>query len=66
MSTIVNEGSLLTIVNEGLSLLRNNELYQNGRFGEKIVFQKKLTCNFIEYRLTCSFLYFLSLLLIVN
>ena len=40
MSTIVNEGSLLTIVNEGLSLLRNYELYQNGRFGEKIVFQK--------------------------
>jgi len=50
MLTIVNEGSSLTIVNKGLSLTIVNETtkFINDRFW------KKITCNFIECRLTWS------------
>ena len=47
--TIVNEGSLLTIANEGLSLTIVNEMT---KFIKTVVFGKKVTCNFIECRLT--------------
>ena len=48
MLTIVNEEPSLTIVNDGLSLKIVTET-TNGRF------LKKITCNFIECRLTWSF-----------
>ena len=42
---------MLTIVNEGLSLTIVNE---TTHFIKTVVFWKKITCNFIECRLTWS------------
>ena len=49
MLTIINERSSLTIVNEGLSLSIVNE---TTNFIRMVVFEKKITGNFIECRLT--------------
>ena len=60
MLTIVNEGSSLKIVNEGSSLTIVNEellltiVNETTNFIETVVFGKKITCNFIECRLTGS------------
>ena len=49
MLTIIKEGSLLTIVNAVLSLTIVN--YTTNVI-KTVVFEKKVTCNFIECRLT--------------